>query len=631
MSWLVNVLKRQHVIRVQMTIYFCFAHIYYAMKNHYEHTYDSRSLERFKSSNKQEDSDNCSKIESYEHEDADANVTRLKILSSGVHETNNWDWQGFPKVWKIFRLYQKFTTVYMMYVVIKYMLPGVFTKPVELIGPKLPPHCYILGRFMLHLDWTNKSTATILSLYHLLWRVCQYCFSRPYSMDAVSFMMLTDHDVHKFYRLFQMHSYLINNNSTQDKRATGFMDAKSSESLHLDADCQQEWAVNEYPLSKQEHFMRQVMCYKSSLGKKVVYKLRQNRTIQARKMLATLIAKTTVVCSSFFFIVTIIVTTWTAISLLPDDSYIAVYPNCDPSLEELNNQGKLGKFSITLSVHRLSTMVLDAIENFVIWTESGYTTFTLAMVNVLNYDLILCWRNLNAKIEKALLRVRVQFYLAHNKYNGKIYWTKRARLIENTCDECSQYNLFDWLQYDLSYCYSYNFENSTWSPLVPSKELDNLIQDIQAETFDFFQQIKRTDLFVSDILTATLLIWLSGFAIFNYLALNYYWTNQKVDMPIFVFTIQVVNMVLITFASHRILILHKCSLKSYKSLCSLMTYYQSKRKSSFLAILDLYTTRTRYFYTLFQHYPLSPTTFMSVLGWTLSCFMIFENLFIRRR
>lgn len=74
-----------------------------------------------------------------------------------------------------------------------------------------------------------------------------------------------------------------------------------------------------------------------------------------------------------------------------------------------------------------------------------------------------------------------------------------------------------------------------------------------------------------------------------------------------------------------LLTLHRCCCKTYPIMCTIAAYYQSQNKCSFVPILALFNER-RTCYTLFRLNPFLPTTLLSLIGWSFSCFFIIRGI-----
>lgn len=598
---MIELLKRPQAIKLQLLW-----HIYVARINRQVYRCHEQVYGKFVNRN-------CHVDNNVEQEN-DRNVSGVQLASTAVRPmhrlASQWHWEKWPKVWPILNLYQGVSSLWMSYTVIRHIFWDYIHATVSLFPLEKPAHCYILGRFEFH-ESANDVTGLVLSLLHLSWRTGQYYIARPYMLNLVTFMMQDERDIEKFYTMIErgllpdlQHGSQISDGGRDDSY---------------------------------QQLLCQLMCYRMHHRSGISYKLRPNRTKKARSILRERIAKTTLLIGTLFAIAAIIVTTVIIASVARDKRYLRAYPNCNLRLKKLNEEGKVGEWSVTVDAHHLWSGIADGLENGIIWIDSGLAiSFVMLLAYLLNYDLLIYWRLLHSKIIETLNETLASYLLRNgpqldltlgppdtSSYRGPIG-------IQSILNEPHAWSV-------LHYC-----NNCVAKPRFPIKlrrkmtksvpnfKLDYLVLDTQSEIQDFFHEIKRVDMFVSDILTFSLLIWLLTFTLYGEISLTYYFSSRKADIPFIILAAQVIAFFAVFVASHYLLELNRCCMRSYQAICSLMAYDRSRHRRKFIKILEFYTEHHRSYYTLFQQHPYSATTFLSIIGWSVSCFLVFDGLFRNR-
>ena len=154
------------------------------------------------------------------------------------------------------------------------------------------------------------------------------------------------------------------------------------------------------------------------------------------------------------------------------------------------------------------------------------------------------------------------------------------------------------------------------------RELERSIETLQSAMFDFFLQVERADLSMSDIITEALFVWLCSFLV------SCVYTMLGGYIPSSLRSLQLNIFVLLTLMCRILVKLHLlCTGRAYTSLCSLMALDQTKLKANYPKLLDFYLSpRNRTTFTLIQRVPIVPTTYLAILGWSISCFFMFQGL-----
>jgi len=354
--------------------------------------------------------------------------------------------------------------------------------------------------------------------------------------------------------------------------------------------------------------------------------------------------------------------------VLDDSHYTRNYRGCD-NLREKGFPLEIGPISVTLTWHRIVTLAFDGLENLILWFDSGAClTFNFILLYMLNHDTLIYWRSLDQKIQNLLEQVRADFESRQCKsydqllllHQGDPFDPIWADILEdNNLKDIFESNdspsesheaatlssinpdrsrrrltrtnmIIDEQEYlvgDSSFPTNtrvvqrlYNNSNDKFKPVFAMEES---IYYLQSEIRDFFSQVESCDHFISMVLTCVVFVWLLTFAGLSYSAQS----NKQLTLPIQIHIIQLYHLSGFVFCSAVALELHRKCLRTYTRICSLMAYDQSKHKKSFFKILEFFTKRKRTMYTIFRQYPYSPTTFLSIIGWTFSCYFIMESLF----
>lgn len=510
----------------------------------------------------------------------------------------SWQWRGYPKLPRAIDLYDRLSNSYMLFVVLRNNFPGPFLKLIKLFPLTLPAHCYLVGRFVLF-DSIHEISGSLFSAFHLCWRLSQWYLDRPYNLNLINFFLISDHDTRRFLEMIKRKKKMA-----------------------------EDWRQPE--TSQKALVVRQIMCYQVVRESGRVFRLRPNRSFESRQDLCKAIVSTTLMVSLSFGLAALGITTYILLTILLDRRYVKVYPNCDPHLQVLEVAGELADWSITPWGHHLVSGLIDGAENIIVWVDSGLAiSFTWAFVYILNYDLMLYWRHLHSRLETLLARIRTE--------SGP--WLVSTRLRGSNLAHYEDKSSLDFLR-DISLDVKMKFRHSAqsadlmavWPRLHnwQALELEEQVEEVQALLCDFFRQIGAVDLIISDILTAAITIWLTTFAIYGRFSAGYY-TNRRQGcrLPLLIMALQLITFFGVSSATASLLGLNRCCMRSYQVICSIMALDRSRRRRRFLRILDFYTKNKRPFYTLFQQYPFKATTFISILGWSISCFLIFDGLLRR--
>lgn len=163
-------------------------------------------------------------------------------------------------------------------------------------------------------------------------------------------------------------------------------------------------------------------------------------------------------------------------------------------------------------MHHWLTTIFDSFENAFLWLDSAIMVVcVVSLVYILNEDLIQYEQLIHVKIELALERAQRQTVASEL---GLLKWAPqwsplgrpRPEVMEMADQEEHQRRTVCieslWQADDMQ-------QHGGRLPAEERLSLDEeaLILDLQAQICDFFRQIKRLDLFLSDVLSMAILIW----------------------------------------------------------------------------------------------------------------------------
>lgn len=490
------------------------------------------------------------------------------------------------------KFYQIFSTLLMIYVLLKGIIPNSLVD--EIFDLSRPAHCYALGRFrMFHLE--ADEIANMFCIYHLIWRAAQYMNRRCLKIDLIMFLLQEERAIYNQYKL------------TGDSYAVGpSRDAK---------------------ISVQERFLSSIMYYPVKYKTYTCYKIRPNRTESARTTLIERVAEFTMTTVSIYVVAFCCFAPGSIYTILNDYHYLSSYPGCDPHLEHLNETNQINPwFSVTLTKHRLAAIVVDSIENLVIWLDSGAAMIlVLPMSYTLNHDLLIYCQHLYNKLENVLYLLKLD--RVHIEELGTLRKEpKRGNLNPLGAPEKLALSKSSGISLGYEkYSYGYPTERRDFSlnglhTVSRQAELDRLVYQLQAELCDFFYQIESVDMLVSDLMTHAIFIWLATFAYTTYLTIS-----EDKDLAIKI--VQGVGFSGFTVVSLFLVRLPRRNKAFHRIICSITALDQSPYKQGFLEILEFYRSRNLSAYTLFHCYPYYTTTYLSIVGYTLSCISVISSLF----
>lgn len=477
------------------------------------------------------------------------------------------EWRGIAGYHNWFRLWRIGTTIWMVYVMVRYLLFDLFgARLISWFGFGDKLHCWLIGRLIMH-DKFADLTAFLFASGHILWRAHLAFMPRPYRFTTVYFLMLGPRDLELIYsRLEPVPT--IGTTSCNDKGRLGI-----------------ELTFREAAkLTGRERFILETMCFKYERPTRVFYVLRSNRTAASHLELRQVMTKITLGCLALFAVTFLFLASVILIYTVLDSRYIRVYHHCDAHLQHLYETGQLGRWSMTPTWHHALTGLADLNENLILWFECGLVyIFGSAFTYIMNHDLIRCWKSIDQQINRLLVSER---HLATTATDPSARGPANA-------------------------------------PAGRSIMRDSQLGQLQAEMMDFFDQLRQAD----ELMVAALNIDFGGWLVQTSIYI-YYTQVKNLQLPSDVVALLAVIIFMIVLLPTYYLTLHRLCRRSYLPLCSLMAYDRSRSRLDFGNIIEMYV-RNKTCYTLFI-YPFTPTTILSTVGQSFTSYCLITGIFRER-
>jgi hypothetical protein len=391
-------------------------------------------------------------------------TTRVRKPSS-KRNSYEWHWRDFPPMHPSLVWARVITTIYFVYILIKYTMSSVAEYIAEALGLSKPAHCYLLGRFFIY-DQPNGSCAACFAYFHLFSRLLSP-LNPPVAISTLNFLVLDDHDILLYYELIEAFTKATNPGKYFDELRE---------------------VMSHYDYARFQ-MMHDIMGVTIDYGSARVPKVRPNRTKQACEDLRNFLIGSASLGAAVFALVVCSVTTLLLTLHVNDQSYLNRYPKCDTYLEQLHRSGLVpaDRWSFHLTRNVLVCSIFDALENLFLWLESGLSLFTCVILTlVLNYDLIVYWNHLDRKIELLL------------------EFSRLKRMCPRRDQGCS-------VDADES---------------VLSSSYDQSIYELLQEICDFIKHLRRTNEVVGDMLSTVTKIW---FVVFAFIIYNITSHQQKIS------------------------------------------------------------------------------------------------------
>ena len=539
----------------------------------------------------------------------------------------------------LYEYYATFSTYWHVYNFLRAVAPELFLPLIGLVNATdLPNDCFLMSRTAGLPHSTDRVLSGLLSFFHLGWRGSQRFFMRPYNISNVFQMFEGEKVIERF---------LVQYVKPCRRCLPAVVCTNPEHDIQLDLPTDDE-------LDSEQRYFTEILCFKtvrktSGEGESTTeYYLRPNRTKSARFFLRNNLGLMTAVNGAFCAFALLSAVLFVVWMLVLDPEFIKRYPGCSTGWE---SSRAVGKSTIAWGAHRSISTLFDLIANIILSMDTALAvSFAVSPSQLIIYDLIMYWTSLSTRIEDCLRLARqyndyygpteTGWLVAGAEEVGNFFFGYRNvstseidRLVqqdlrlreleggETQDDGCTQRAL-GRRRLRLS-----EVAAASGTPLIPHqarlmRDLERDVASLQSALCDFFLQVERADLFLSDIITAALFIWLGSFGTLCVFSMfgGY--------VPPTIRTFQLAAFILVTGMSRLLVGLHlMCVGKVYTSLCSLMALDQTKLKRRYPKILAFYLApRNRTTFTLIQRVPFVPTTYLAILGWSVSCYFISLSL-----
>lgn len=554
-----------------------------------------------------------------------------------LHRLDNWDWRGIPDMHWFFVWYEYFTTLYLMLLIAKILSISYLENALlSSMGIKLskPLGCYLPGRFFLTtLQRVDLITVVVAAMMHLTWRRLQYAHKQD--MNLHYFLLFTRRDLDHYNCKF----LTVDKQKQQPQQA-------NRKTNHQKQQEKSESASLENALV--ECLFHETLSYRVQITKQLqYYRLRPNRTPRANDDLRKLMSIVFVCAVVVIAIITAILTPFIWLEILSEQHLVDYYPNCeiDPTWFRSSLDPR-----VAINWHRLTILIIDYGDNALLWIETGFSVFYgVELAALLNFDLYVYWQNLHENVLKLHHFLTGNYAQVTRKYFDRRKFTVSTfERYENIQSEMKASTRAKNASQDQSKRQPLSLDRrNTFSPVQvidrcstrDEKQLDELMHELRFQLHDFFIEIKHNDTYMSDVLTFTLIIWFSIFLAYIYISIDGYVFAPEILVQVntiaearfkpgtspYHLLIVIIPMVALTVIYWSLLDLHRRCLITYRYLCPIMAMYQSDRRRTFLPILDYFSDR-RTCYSLFRMTPFLPTTYLSIVGWSFSCFFVLRTL-----
>lgn len=368
--------------------------------------------------------------------------SKRKILSFSNYEEEEEEERcyartGLTSQFPLWKLYEFISNSTFVYILFKAILPS---KAIGLLLPgnrTLKKDCILPGYFVVYHP-LHEHFAVSLSLFHLVWRIYQWKAQRKFKLSFFMFMIQSDKEIEKVLNVngreysksiewdtsdcfFEQDDdnddddgdyYYCYHHSEDDGGEGGEGEEEEDELARISKE-EKLTSYNNSAFKCYDDFLKYIMYYPVKYDTRIIYKLRPNRTKEARSELIRETIKFYKVSFIIFGILFWIIFPIALYVTLSDLCYVENYPGCWDFLENLHKQGKLDYLTWHLAGPKLYSGTVDGFVNFVTWIDSGVAVvFVIPIAYLLNYDILLYWRHLQAKLENVLHELKVDWSLS---------------------------------------------------------------------------------------------------------------------------------------------------------------------------------------------------------------------------
>lgn len=497
--------------------------------------------------------------------DGNDNKSNYNTLNS---DTISWQWKFMPVVPRFLITYEHVSSCFFVYVLLKGIMPDYLTSLVSLLNLPLEAHCYLVGNVASHPS-IERQIALLFAIYHIAWRLSVYMSNRPYFFGLYVFLAMTDNDLEKFYQLIESQP------KAKYKSLQNNVRSNKSDSM-LGLSC----------------LFRSSICYRVIKNRQIYYKIKPNRNWTAREILRHKMAETVPIIAATYAILTIIITSLVLNQVFSKQYYQTHYPNCGQDENDFSS----------LTFHQVVAISSDILTSAIVWIDTGIAViFAWGAVYILNFDNQFHIEKINQKLD--LLKARI--LISQSNYEFGI----ADRFVAEESNPGSVVTQTDSYKLDL----------------IDSDQLESKLLDITMELDSFFDNIKKTDLIVSDMITTFIFVCVTLFAVFGDQGMNLPAGGSDATFLLLICLVGLSTYIIVTIGWFSLLNLNTSCYKSYKTICSLVAHHKSDQKRNLLNLLEFFVIMKRSTYTILHLYPFTKTTYLSIFGWTFSTLFIFDG------
>jgi hypothetical protein len=538
----------------------------------------------------------------------------------------------FPEIGRFISHYERFIIIILFLIVIKNFFQQTIARILliafdsdhdgKLFGK--PPVCLVPGRLVLHEVFRNRFSG-FAALVNLTYRLATRYLNRPFAFSLVDFMIQDDKSIGEYYRSYD--EALIR--GPQE----GYHEANQAFAAH--------------PFTR-------FMCYEIKLPMnskasnfRFFYRLRGNRTRWARSKLKRNIALVTIVGYLMYFSLALPLTFIVSPFIFCDFGYLYAYKGCDLELEH-HYATYTGHrwFWVTPTAHRLCMMVADVIENYVVWLETiaGAVSF-LTLPYYLIDDLVLCWDQFHKRVERACHAKRSLYYRNESSSSSAAFHACATGAIFNMPQLAFAAKSSSSIRCIVSGGGGgggggHEIESRTACMCRVADEADAELQEIRWELSDLCEQISHVDLLINDQVSFACMFWFGSLlnvihsAISHYVKYNSDFVYELIGLtlPTLISVGLVIALIPTTLACSLIFRIYAKSLVTYTPLCSLLAYDQAsgwERVRFYEMLSEYFVHMKRNCFKLFHMYPFKTTSYLWLVGWSVSVIAVLSSLAYR--
>jgi len=494
----------------------------------------------------------------------EASESQVGAPNGGRHKIKDEDFP-MPRVLLLFNIWFWFST--MTHLIGIFHATAVILVYEGFFGLDIHMNCYILGRLSLH-EAAVKIAPWLQLLTNVLHSILLYIviiFESQYRLDALLFLLTDEKKLE-----LQLNGDL----------------GKGCEKLGIK--------------SPKNNYLKEILYIemRSGAGDGFRHYLRPNRTLLAHRQLTESFERILLWSMRLFYLLIIITEPIIFNTGFFDINYIKSYPTCSPELESLAAEGKLSRWSITIYPpnHRLLVGPFDIIINLYVYLDDLMALiFPTSIALLLSRDLALYWTHIKQDLLDYLSNVRRSLAEDSNPNDSLNH-------IDNESPTFAQ------------------FTNLNLSIKNNKYRLRAFI--LQRQITDFFSQQRRCDKFISPSVSFLFIIWITVFVTTSFMTLQ---INDSFVINI-IRVFQVYGCAALSAPVLGLLTLRRFIRETYPIIGAIMAHERDPvSKTGWSQVLEHYTARENYGFTLFHSLPLTSMSLLNCFATSVSYLIIFQT------